>query len=101
LVVIVASHEDEIYRDLVGDDARELLDNPPCEVAVAPSTATRSTSSDASDGRWTCWFSARAVAAPPVARGGIAQRLTDAPPCPLLVLPQRKAHASNRCCSQN
>jgi nucleotide-binding universal stress UspA family protein len=36
LLVIVASREDEIYRDLVGDDARELLDNPPCEVAVAP-----------------------------------------------------------------
>ena len=36
LLVIVASRGDEIYRDLVGDDARDLLDNPPCEVAVAP-----------------------------------------------------------------
>ncbi|MGA9856844.1 MAG: universal stress protein [Solirubrobacteraceae bacterium] len=36
LLVIVASREDEIYRDLVGDDARELLDNAPCDVAVAP-----------------------------------------------------------------
>ena len=29
LPVIRASREDEIYRDLVGDDARDLLDNPP------------------------------------------------------------------------
>jgi nucleotide-binding universal stress UspA family protein len=36
LLVIGASREDEIYRDLVGDDAREVLDNPPCAVAVAP-----------------------------------------------------------------
>jgi nucleotide-binding universal stress UspA family protein len=36
LLVISASREDEIYRDLVGDDARGVLDNPPCEVAVAP-----------------------------------------------------------------
>ena len=31
-----ATREDEIYRDLVSDDARQLLDNPPCAVAVAP-----------------------------------------------------------------
>jgi nucleotide-binding universal stress UspA family protein len=36
LLVIVASREDEIYRDLVGDDARDLLGNPPCAVGVAP-----------------------------------------------------------------
>lgn len=36
LLVIGASREDEIYRDLIGDDARALLDNPPCAVAVAP-----------------------------------------------------------------
>lgn len=36
LLVISASREDEIHRDLVGDDARDLLDNPPCAVAVAP-----------------------------------------------------------------
>lgn len=36
LLVVSASREDEIYRDLVGDDARDLLDNPPCPVAVAP-----------------------------------------------------------------
>jgi nucleotide-binding universal stress UspA family protein len=36
LLVIGASREDEIYRDLVSDDARQLLDNPPCAVAVAP-----------------------------------------------------------------
>jgi hypothetical protein len=34
LLVIGASRADEIYRELVGDDARELLNNPPCEVAV-------------------------------------------------------------------
>jgi nucleotide-binding universal stress UspA family protein len=36
LLVISASREDEIYRDLVGDEAREVLDDPPCAVAVAP-----------------------------------------------------------------
>jgi nucleotide-binding universal stress UspA family protein len=36
LLVISASRQDESYRDLVGDDARDLLDNPPCAVAVAP-----------------------------------------------------------------
>ena len=36
LLVIGASRADEIYRDLVGDEARELLNDPPCAVAVAP-----------------------------------------------------------------
>jgi nucleotide-binding universal stress UspA family protein len=36
LLVIGASREDEIYRDLVSDDTRQLLDNPPCAIAVAP-----------------------------------------------------------------
>jgi nucleotide-binding universal stress UspA family protein len=36
LLVIGASRQDEIYRDLVGDDARELLEDAPCAVAVAP-----------------------------------------------------------------
>ena len=36
LLVIGASRQDEIYRDLVGDDARELLEDTPCAVAVAP-----------------------------------------------------------------
>ena len=36
LLVIGASRNDEIYRDLVGDAARELLENAPCAVAVAP-----------------------------------------------------------------
>ena len=36
LLVVGASREDEIYRDLVGDEAREVLDDPPCAVAVAP-----------------------------------------------------------------
>jgi len=36
LLVIAASRQDEIYRDLVGDDARELLEGAPCTVAVAP-----------------------------------------------------------------
>jgi len=36
LLVIGASRQDEIYRDLVGDDARELLEDSPCAVAVAP-----------------------------------------------------------------
>jgi nucleotide-binding universal stress UspA family protein len=34
--VIGASREDVIYRDLVGDGARDLLGNPPCAVAVVP-----------------------------------------------------------------
>ena len=36
LLVIAASRHDEIYRDLVGDDTRELLQGAPCAVAVAP-----------------------------------------------------------------
>ena len=36
LLVIGASHNDVIYRDLVGDDARDLLERAPCAVAVAP-----------------------------------------------------------------
>ena len=36
LLVISASRHDVIYRDLVGDDAREVLDGAPCTVAVAP-----------------------------------------------------------------
>jgi nucleotide-binding universal stress UspA family protein len=36
LLVIGASRQDDIYRDLVGDDTRELLEDPPCAVAVAP-----------------------------------------------------------------
>jgi nucleotide-binding universal stress UspA family protein len=36
LLVIGASRADAIYRDLVGDEARELLNDPPCAVAVAP-----------------------------------------------------------------
>lgn len=36
LLVIGASRYDVIYRDLVGDDVRELLGNPPCAVAIAP-----------------------------------------------------------------
>jgi nucleotide-binding universal stress UspA family protein len=36
LLVIGASRYDAIYRDLVGDDAREVLDDAPCAVAVAP-----------------------------------------------------------------
>ncbi len=36
LLVIAASRQDEIYRDLVADDARELLEDAPCAVAVAP-----------------------------------------------------------------
>lgn len=36
LLVIAASRQDEVYRDLVGDDARELLVDAPCAVAVAP-----------------------------------------------------------------
>lgn len=36
LLVIAASREDVIYRDLVGDDAGELLEGAPCPIAVAP-----------------------------------------------------------------
>ena len=36
LLVIGASREDEIYRDLVGDAVYDVLDDPPCAVAVAP-----------------------------------------------------------------
>ena len=37
---------------------------------------------------WTCWFSARAAGAIGLLGTGIAQRLADAPPCPLLVVQQ-------------
>ena len=40
LLVISASREDEIYRDLVGDDAGALLDNPPC-LSAAGGAATQ------------------------------------------------------------
>jgi nucleotide-binding universal stress UspA family protein len=36
LLVIGASRQDEIYRDLVGDAVYDVLDDPPCAVAVAP-----------------------------------------------------------------
>jgi nucleotide-binding universal stress UspA family protein len=36
LLVICASRRDEIDRDLVGDDARDVLEDAPCAVAVAP-----------------------------------------------------------------
>jgi nucleotide-binding universal stress UspA family protein len=36
LLVIGASRQDEIYRDLVGDAVHDVLDDPPCAVAVAP-----------------------------------------------------------------
>ena len=36
LLVVGASREDEIYRDLVGDAVHDVLDDPPCAVAVAP-----------------------------------------------------------------
>ena len=36
LLVVGASREDEIYRDLVGDAVDDVLDDPPCAVAVAP-----------------------------------------------------------------
>lgn len=36
VLVIGASRHDVIYRDLVGDEAREVLDDAPCAVAVAP-----------------------------------------------------------------
>ncbi len=36
LLVVRASHLDELGRDLIGDDAKDLLDNAPCAVAVAP-----------------------------------------------------------------
>lgn len=36
LLVVAASRQDEIYRDLVGDDAQVLLERAPCAVAVAP-----------------------------------------------------------------
>ena len=36
LLVIGASREDEIYRDLVGDAVYDLLEDAPCAVAVAP-----------------------------------------------------------------
>jgi nucleotide-binding universal stress UspA family protein len=36
LLVIGASRRDDMERDLVGDDTRELLEDAPCAVAVAP-----------------------------------------------------------------
>ena len=36
LLVITASRYDVIYRDLVGDDARPVLEDAPCAVAAAP-----------------------------------------------------------------
>jgi nucleotide-binding universal stress UspA family protein len=36
LLVVGASRRDAYERLFVGDDAREVLDNPPCAVAVAP-----------------------------------------------------------------
>jgi nucleotide-binding universal stress UspA family protein len=36
LLVVGASHNDELARDLAGDDTREVLQEAPCAVAVAP-----------------------------------------------------------------
>lgn len=36
LLVVGASHNDELARDFVGDDTREVLQEAPCAVAVAP-----------------------------------------------------------------
>jgi len=36
LLVIGATRADELARDIVGDDTREILDGAPCAVAVAP-----------------------------------------------------------------
>jgi nucleotide-binding universal stress UspA family protein len=36
LLVVSASRRDEIAREMIGDDTREILDDPPCAVAVAP-----------------------------------------------------------------
>ena len=36
LIVIGATRRDEISRLLIGDDTREVLEDPPCAVAVAP-----------------------------------------------------------------
>jgi nucleotide-binding universal stress UspA family protein len=36
LLVVGASHYDEVARDLIGDDTRVLLEDAPCVVAVAP-----------------------------------------------------------------
>jgi nucleotide-binding universal stress UspA family protein len=36
LLVISASHNDELARDFVGDDAGQVLEDAPCAVAVAP-----------------------------------------------------------------
>lgn len=36
LLVVGASHRDELGRDFVGDDTKELLEDAPCAVAVAP-----------------------------------------------------------------
>jgi nucleotide-binding universal stress UspA family protein len=36
LLVVSASRRDELGRDFIGDDAREVLADPPCAVALAP-----------------------------------------------------------------
>jgi nucleotide-binding universal stress UspA family protein len=36
LLVVGASHQDELARDLIGDDSRVLLEDAPCVVAIAP-----------------------------------------------------------------
>jgi nucleotide-binding universal stress UspA family protein len=36
LLVVSASRRDELGRDFIGDDAREVLTDPPCAVALAP-----------------------------------------------------------------
>jgi nucleotide-binding universal stress UspA family protein len=36
LLVVRASHLDELGRDFIGDDTKDLLDDAPCTVAVAP-----------------------------------------------------------------
>ena len=36
LLIVRASHRDEVARDLIGDDTRVLLEDAPCAVAVAP-----------------------------------------------------------------
>ena len=36
LIVIGASRRNQVARSLLGDEVRELLDDPPCTVAVAP-----------------------------------------------------------------
>jgi nucleotide-binding universal stress UspA family protein len=36
LLVVSASHLDELGRDFIGDDAKAVLENAPCAVAIAP-----------------------------------------------------------------